>query len=224
MNRWVFCISSMRHSINSDCHYHSWSKHPNVKSRTSLYLYLWSLPNPQIPKLLIKRGTTFLDGAAVGKESACNAGDGGDGFDPWVGKSLGKRKWQPTPVFLHGKFYGQKSLVGYSPRGHKESDTYTKENSPPPNYLVFVTALFPHLPRIGSKMEKSNRFREWGWPFSKRKILGFCQSPSHQPTFPSSKKLEICCCYCWLPLDPRFPVLPWWDVGGGALSPPESGL
>ena len=25
------------------------------------------------------------------------------------------RKWQPTPVFLPGKFHGQKSLMGYSP-------------------------------------------------------------------------------------------------------------
>ena len=29
----------------------------------------------------------------------------------------------PTPVFLPGKFHGQKSLVGYSPWGRKESDT-----------------------------------------------------------------------------------------------------
>ena len=27
-----------------------------------------------------------------------------------------------TPVFLPGESHGQKSLVGYSPRGHKESD------------------------------------------------------------------------------------------------------
>ena len=33
-----------------------------------------------------------------------------------------RRKWQPTPVFLLGEFHGQKSLVGYSPWGHKESD------------------------------------------------------------------------------------------------------
>ena len=33
------------------------------------------------------------------------------------------RKWQPTPVFLPGKSHGRRSLVGYSPRGHKESDT-----------------------------------------------------------------------------------------------------
>ena len=30
--------------------------------------------------------------------------------------------WQPTPVFLPGEFHGQRSLVGYSSWGHKESD------------------------------------------------------------------------------------------------------
>ena len=33
-----------------------------------------------------------------------------------------RRKWQPTPVFLSGEFHGQRSLVGYSPWGGKESD------------------------------------------------------------------------------------------------------
>ena len=32
-------------------------------------------------------------------------------------------KWQPTPVFLHGKSQGWRSLVSYSPWGHYESDT-----------------------------------------------------------------------------------------------------
>ena len=30
-----------------------------------------------------------------------------------------RRKWQPTPVFLPGESLGQRSLVGYSPWGHK---------------------------------------------------------------------------------------------------------
>ena len=34
-----------------------------------------------------------------------------------------RRKWQPTPVFLPEKSHGQRSLVGYSPWGHKELDT-----------------------------------------------------------------------------------------------------
>ena len=45
------------------------------------------------------------------------------GFDPWVGKITWRRKWQPTPVFLPGKFLGQRNMVGYSPWGCKESDT-----------------------------------------------------------------------------------------------------
>ena len=43
-------------------------------------------------------------------------------FDPWVGKIPWRREWLPTPVFLPGKFPGQRSLVGYSPWGNKESD------------------------------------------------------------------------------------------------------
>ena len=37
-------------------------------------------------------------------------------------RSPGVKKWQSTSVFLPGKFHGQRSLVGYSPWGHKESD------------------------------------------------------------------------------------------------------
>ena len=32
-----------------------------------------------------------------------------------------RRKWQPTPAFLPGEFYGQRNLAGYSPWGCKES-------------------------------------------------------------------------------------------------------
>ena len=37
-------------------------------------------------------------------------------------------KQQPTPVFVPGECHGQRSLAGYSPWGHKESDT-TKQLS-----------------------------------------------------------------------------------------------
>ena len=46
---------------------------------------------------------------------------------PGPGRSPGGRKWQPTPVFLPKKSHGQRiqshGLVGYSPKGPKESDT-----------------------------------------------------------------------------------------------------
>ena len=45
------------------------------------------------------------------------------GVQSWVGTILCRRKWKPTPVFMPGKCYGWRSLVGYSPWGLKESDT-----------------------------------------------------------------------------------------------------
>ena len=56
------------------------------------------------------------------KNPPANAGDR-RGFDPWVRKIPWSRKWQSTPIFLPGKFQGQRSLVVYSPWGCKESDT-----------------------------------------------------------------------------------------------------
>ena len=43
-------------------------------------------------------------------------------FNPWVRKIPWGRKWQPNPGFLPGKFHRQRSLVDYSPWGHKELD------------------------------------------------------------------------------------------------------
>ena len=41
------------------------------------------------------------------------------GFDPKVGKIPWKGECLLTPVFLPVEFHGQRSLAGYSPRGHK---------------------------------------------------------------------------------------------------------
>ena len=41
----------------------------------------------------------------------------------WVGKIPWRREWLLTPVSLPGETEGQRSLVGYSPWGRKESDT-----------------------------------------------------------------------------------------------------
>ena len=57
------------------------------------------------------------------KNLPANAGDPGSGLFPGSGRSSGGRKWQSTPVFLPGKFQGQRSLAGYSPWGLKELDT-----------------------------------------------------------------------------------------------------
>ena len=41
----------------------------------------------------------------------------------YVAALFWRKKWQPPPVFLPGESHGQRSLVGYSPWGQKESDT-----------------------------------------------------------------------------------------------------
>ena len=60
------------------------------------------------------------------------AGDTGDlGLIPGVGKTLWRREWQPTPVFLPGESHGQKSLVGYSLWGRERvrHDLATKQQN-----------------------------------------------------------------------------------------------
>ena len=52
--------------------------------------------------------------------SACNAGDMSS--IPGSGRSPGEGNGNPFQLFLPGESHGQRSLVGYSPRGHKESD------------------------------------------------------------------------------------------------------
>ena len=70
---------------------------------------------------MLKMDVGFPGGSTV-KNLPTSAGDTGDmGLilcweDPW------SRKWQPTLVFLPGKFYGQRSLTSCHPWCHKESD------------------------------------------------------------------------------------------------------
>ena len=65
-----------------------------------------------------------------GKESACQCRrHKKHGLDLQVGKIAWSRKRQPIPVFLTRQFHGQRSPVGYSPQGRKESDM-TEQLSP----------------------------------------------------------------------------------------------
>ena len=60
----------------------------------------------------------FPGGSEV-KVSVCNAGDLGS--IPGLGRSPGEG--DGNLVFLPGESHERRSLVGYSPRGRKESDT-----------------------------------------------------------------------------------------------------
>ena len=71
-----------------------------------------------------KKRASHPDGTGV-KNLSANAGDTRDppGSVPESRRSL-RRKWQPAPVFLPGKSYGQRSLLGYTVHGlTKQLDT-----------------------------------------------------------------------------------------------------
>ena len=62
-------------------------------------------------------------GTDSGKESSCQCRRlKREGSDPWVGMILWRTAQQPTPVFLPRESHGQRSLMGYSPCGPKQSD------------------------------------------------------------------------------------------------------
>ena len=82
---------------------------------------------------------------------------------PW------RRKRHPTPVSLPGESHGRRSLVGYSPRGHKESDTTER-------FFTF-TLLESAIQSEVSQKEKqrgrdgwmaSSTQRTWVWASSRR--------------------------------------------------------
>ena len=64
-----------------------------------------------------------FSGGSDGKESACSAGD----LDsiPLSGRSPGEGNGTYSSILL-GEFHGERSLVGYNPWAHKESDTIEK--------------------------------------------------------------------------------------------------
>ena len=78
-------------------------------------------------------------GGSVVKNSLANAER--RGFNFWIGKILWRMKWQPTPVFLCGKYHGQRSLVDYSSWSLKrvEQDIATKQQQ----HYIILHFIFP---------------------------------------------------------------------------------
>ena len=87
--------------------------------------------------------STGFPGGSNSKESTCSAGD--PGSVPGSGRSPGGgHGYLPTPVFLLGELHGQKSLVGYSLWGHKESAMTERQSSnwaPSRGFTLPVTAI-----------------------------------------------------------------------------------
>ena len=96
--------------------------HGVAKSRTRLSDFHFST-------LIISARSLGLPGGSVVKKKKKSAGPCRRcRFDPCVRKIPWRREWQPTSVFLPGESHGQRSLVGYSPWGRRESDTTERLN------------------------------------------------------------------------------------------------
>ena len=73
-----------------------------------------------------------FSGVTVVKNLPASAGDARDmGSILELGRSPGVENGNPLQYFLPEKFQRQRNLAGYSPWGHKESDTteYNKNNN-----------------------------------------------------------------------------------------------
>ena len=109
---------------------HTWptATEPPLAGLLSHWLVRQRAPPPRKPLSVSNRlraHSGFPGGAAVKKEHTCQCRRGKRrGFDPWISKSLWRREWQPTPVFLPEKCHRQRSLVGYSQGGN---DWLTKQ-------------------------------------------------------------------------------------------------
>ena len=104
-------------------------------------------------------------------------------FGPWVRKIPWRRARQPTPIFLPGECHGQRSLAGYCPWGHKESDMteqltfsflskavfYEMKSI---NYIIIFYSFFKKLFKLGlfSCFVQSAKQKETGFLFSQRRL------------------------------------------------------
>ena len=94
-------------------HTHTPSELP-MGTNTTCHLLIFSMQMIMIATI----SGGFPDGSN-GKESACKYRR--PGCDPWVRKIPWRREWLPTPLILPGESHGQRSLVSYSPWGHKKT-------------------------------------------------------------------------------------------------------
>ena len=101
-------------------------------------LPIWGLPYLATPNLIIWGLLRWLSG----KESVCHCRR--CGFDPWARKIPWSRKWQHIPVFLPGKFHGERSLLGYSPWRCKELDK-TEQLSSRSRLVIYYISLVSQL-------------------------------------------------------------------------------
>ena len=124
-SQFIHCRIYTEDLLGDSCHPSSTRYKSDPKAQDFYPLTVYNLM--QQSTNYVYKGPDGKRGGSVVKNLPVNAGD--TVCHPWVGKIPCRRKWQPTPVFLPGKFHGQRSLVGHSPRGCRESDVTQQPNN-----------------------------------------------------------------------------------------------
>ena len=98
-------------------------KGPYSQSRgfSNSHVWMW------LRAMVFPEGTYGFLGGSVGEESACNVGD--LGFCPWAGEIPWRKHGNPLQYSYLENSHGQRSLVGYSSWGNKESDNWVSKHS-----------------------------------------------------------------------------------------------
>ena len=98
------------------------------------------------------------------------------GFDPQVWKIPWRRKWQPTAVFLPGK-YGQRSLAGYgAAEGQTRPSVYSHTHCGDRGHIGGC--------QVRSRRKSTTIFLGGGGSFAPVVTAGLCTSNSLQRTAP----------------------------------------
>ena len=138
---------ALREFCSSVCANESFGKESWRKLLKCQQCYYWLCPVSRSDSLLVFE----VSGGSDSKESSCQYKR--PEFNPCIRKTPWRTEWQPTPVFLHGEFYGQRSLVGYSPWGELDTTEWLTLLLSRERYLFWVWIWPPKYCRVTSITE-----------------------------------------------------------------------
>ena len=123
------------------------------------------------------------------------------------------KEWLPTPVLLLGEFHRQRSLVGYNPWVHKESDTTEQITL---SLLIILEFFHTHQSPFSPTWWAALAIT--GTPPKRSPLLA--TSPAHQPTHNNHSKPQQE--GMWHPHDGYFRSTWLLRPGGCATEPPQT--
>ena len=193
--------------LSSSSSFEIWLAEMELCCNCKMHMGFWRL---KTKKFFLKRTPAPIwegfPGDSDGKESTCNEGD--LGLIPGLGRSPGGRYGNPLQYTCPENPRGQRSLVGYSPWGHKESDTTERLSTAHMNTAIWEElGLFPWCLRGVLKLAKTlvrgtvcvfiNN--QWGASLCSSALLVFAESPffTHHPVNSLKRSLGWGGMGCW---------------------------